>query len=256
MHHRARYRALLAYDGTAYQGFQRQADGIPTVQAAVEQAIKIVTQQAVTIAGAGRTDTGVHATGQVIAFEVEWKHGVDTLLRALNARLPDDIALQSLSEESNERFHPRFSALSRRYGYTVLQTSQRQPLLRNRAWYVRHPLRLETMQAAAALLVGQHDFATFGQPPQGDNTVREVFCSEWLELPAQPDILLYRIEATAFLQHMVRRIVAMLVEVGSGHLSVGQFEDNFRLADLALARTIAPPQGLVLEAVRYAVAVS
>jgi tRNA pseudouridine38-40 synthase len=243
-----RYRAILAYDGTAYQGFQRQAEGIPTIQAAVEHALERVTQQAVTIAGAGRTDTGVHAAGQVIAFTVAWSHQTETLLRALNAVLPDDIALQTLTEEPDEAFHPRFSATSRLYRYSVLQTAQRQPLMRHRAWYVRHKLDFDALQAAAALLVGEHDFATFGQPPYGENTVRRVFLSRWRQ---SPDILVYEIEATAFLQHMVRRIVAMLVEVGRGHLTLEQFEMNFRSATLSLARTMAPPQGLILEAVRY-----
>lgn len=244
-----KYRAILAYDGTAYQGFQRQAEGIPTIQAAVEQAIKTVTQQTATVIGAGRTDTGVHATGQVISFTVDWRHHHQALLTALNARLPDDIALQTLVEEPNDKFHPRFSAQSRSYGYTVLQTEQRQPLLRNRAWYVRSQLNADAMQAAAQLLVGEHDFATFGQPPHGENTVRFVFRSEW---QTQTDLLIYRIEATAFLQHMVRRIVGMLVDVGRGWLTPEQFEDRFRRADLSLAKTVAPPQGLILEAVRYA----
>jgi tRNA pseudouridine38-40 synthase len=243
-----KYRAILAYDGTAYQGFQRQAESIPTIQAAVEQAIKAVTQQVVTVHGAGRTDTGVHATGQVITFAVDWRQQHQVLLRALNAQLPDDIALQTLVEERNEKFHPRFSAQSRSYSYTVLQTDQRQPLLRNRAWHVRSQLDREAMEAAAQLLVGEHNFATFGQPPQGENTVRYVFRSKW---QTQPEMLIYHIEATAFLQHMVRRIVGMLVDVGRGWLTLEQFEDRFRRADLSLAKTVAPPQGLILDAVRY-----
>ncbi|MBC8171908.1 MAG: tRNA pseudouridine(38-40) synthase TruA [Anaerolineae bacterium] len=243
-----KYRAILAYDGTAYQGFQRQAEGIPTIQAAVEQAIKTVTQQVVTVNGAGRTDAGVHAAGQVITFAVDWRHHHQVLLQALNARLPDDIVLQMLVEELNDKFHPRFSAQSRSYNYNVLQTVHRQPLLRNRAWYVRSKLDADVMQAAAKLLVGEHDFATFGQPPQGENTVRLVFRSDW---QIQPEMLIYHIEATAFLQHMVRRMVGMLVDVGRGWLTLKQFEDRFRRADLSLAKTIAPPQGLTLEAVRY-----
>jgi tRNA pseudouridine38-40 synthase len=256
------YRATLAYDGTAYQGFQRQADGIPTIQASVEAAVLAVTQQQVTVTGAGRTDAGVHARGQVIAFSVEWKHDTAALLRALNAVLPDDIALQDLAETPNVGFHPRFSARSRRYCYTVLQAPQRQPLMRNRAWYVWQRLDVAAMQAAASLLIGRHDFATFGNPPYGENTVREVFHSTWEQSRQNaahsvstsahsPDILLYHIEATAFLHHMVRRIVGMLVEVGRGDLSVEMFERSFRSADLAFARTIAPAHGLSLEAVSY-----
>jgi len=245
-----RYRAVLAYDGTQYQGFQRQAGDTPTIQLMVEKAIKAVTQQETTVIGAGRTDTGVHAIGQVISFEIEWAHSLEALLRAINAHLPDDIAIQDVAPGTG--FHPRFDAFSRRYLYTVLQTAQRQPLMRNRAWYVSRSLDLNAMQSAASLLIGEHDFATFGNPPQGENTIREVYRSEWRR-QTQPygDELLYTIEATAFLHHMVRRVVAMLVEVGRGTLSTTEFEDRFRRADLSLAKTIAPPQGLILEAVRY-----
>lgn len=241
-----RYRATLAYDGTNYQGFQRQVGDTPTIQLAVEHAIARVTGQATTVIGAGRTDTGVHAAGQVITFEVDWQHPDTDLLRAINAVLPPDIALQDLALGSG--FHPRFDAHSRLYRYTIVQASQRQPLLSRYAWYMRGPLDLQAMQTAAALLLGEHDFATFGSPPVGTNTVREVFRSEW---ETQTPLLLYTIEATAFLQHMVRRIVGMLVDVGRGHTTVTQFEAAFRAADLAQSGRVAPPQGLVLEQVTY-----
>lgn len=245
-----RYRATLAYDGTNYQGFQRQAGDTPTIQLALERAISRVTGQATTVIGAGRTDTGVHATGQVITFEVEWKHPDATLLRAINAVLPPDIALQNLALGSG--FHPRFDARSRLYRYTILQASQRQPLLNRHTWFMRVALDLDVMQTAAALLLGEHDFATFGSPPVGTNTIREVFRSEWEQQP-QPygALLVYTIEANAFLQHMVRRIVGMLVDVGRGHQSVEQFEAAFRAADLLQSGRVAPPQGLVLEHVNY-----
>jgi tRNA pseudouridine38-40 synthase len=245
-----RYRATLAYDGTAYQGFQRQAGDTPTIQLALEQAIARVTGQDAVVTGAGRTDTGVHASGQVIAFDVSWTHGDDDLLRALNAVLPDDIALQNIRQQAG--FHPRFDALSRLYRYSVVNAGQRQPLLRQRAWYIRSALDVEVMQKAARLLVGEHDFATFGAPPKGTNTVREVLRSEWTA-EAQPygRLLTYRIEANAFLQHMVRRIVGMLADVGRGVMTVPEFEDAFGAADITQAGTLAPPQGLILEAVRY-----
>ena len=144
-----------------------------------------MTGQPVTVIGAGRTDTGVHASGQVIAFDVAWKHSADALLNAINAVLPDDIALQDdggvgRSRSRGERgFHPRFDAVSRVYKYTVYPAPQRDPLLRQRVWHVRAALDVAAMQQAAALLLGEHDFAAFGQPPQGDNTVRTVMRSEW-----------------------------------------------------------------------------
>ena len=245
-----RYRATLAYDGAAYQGFQRQAAGIPSIQASVETALHRVTGQVVSVTGAGRTDSGVHARGQVIAFDVVWRHGVSDLLRALNAVLPDDIALQDLSIQPG--FHPRYDARSRLYSYTVIQSDQRQPLLRNHTWRVFGGLEIEPMLWGAGLLIGQHDFATFGNPPQGENTVRHIFRSDWQHYPeAYGTRLVYHVQGNAFLHHMVRRIVGMLVDLGRGLTSKTAFEQAFRSADLGQAGTMAPPQGLVLEAVFY-----
>lgn len=245
-----RYRATVAYDGTAYLGFQRQAGDALTIQGALEGAIAAVTQQPVTVIGAGRTDTGVHALGQVIAFDVEWRHGDDDLLRAINANLPDDIALQGIVQQPG--FHPRFDASSRVYQYRVMQSPHRQPLLRYRAWHVRGELDGETMQQAADRLVGRHDFAAFGKPPQAENTVRTVFQSWWTREPDTYGTLwTYRIEADAFLQHMVRRIVGTLVDVGRGMMTLAQFEAVFKSANLAESGTLAPPHGLILQEVKY-----
>jgi tRNA pseudouridine38-40 synthase len=245
-----RYRATLAYDGSAYQGFQRQSPDKPSIQAAVERAVQQVTGQTATVHGAGRTDTGVHAEGQVIAFDVEWRHSDEALLRALNARLSDDIALQDIRQ--HEGFSPRFDAVARVYRYSLLQAVQRQPLLRGRVWQVYYPLDSAGMAEAAALLLGEHDFAAFGQPPQGTNTVRVVYRSEW-HTQAQPQgtLYVYHIEANAFLKHMVRRIVGMLVEVGRGGMSLAEFRGIMDSGTLAGGVTLAPPQGLVLESVRY-----
>jgi tRNA pseudouridine38-40 synthase len=245
-----RYRATLAYDGTAYQGFQRQPGETPTVQFVVERAIAAVTQETVTIVGAGRTDAGVHARGQVIAFDVAWRHDDIILLRAINANLPDDVALQDIRQ--HEGFHPRFDALSRVYRYRVLQVEQRQPLLWKHTWQMTGPLDLPVMEQAAALLVGTHDFASFGNPPQGENTVREVMVSRWTKCTESAgELLVYEVEATAFLHHMVRRIVGLMVDVGRGKIDLPEFDTIFRSADLSLSKTLAPPQGLVLEKVRY-----
>ena len=246
----AQYRATLAYDGAAYQGFQRQRDGISTVQAMVEQAIAAVTGQAATLTAAGRTDTGVHASGQVIAFVVDWSRSANALLRAINAHLPSDIVLQTLSQCAG--FHPRFDAQARCYRYMVIQSSQRQPLLRHRAWWVNRLLDFEAIQAASKMLIGEHDFAAFGKPPQGDNTVRRIFVSEWIQRETASGIVLeYSVEATAFLHHMVRRIVGTQVDVGIGRIDLTEFKRIFESADLSLAKRLAPPQGLILEKVRY-----
>jgi tRNA pseudouridine38-40 synthase len=245
-----RYRAVVSYDGTAYQGFQRQAGDTPTIQLALERAVVQVSQQPTTVIGAGRTDTGVHAAGQVIAFDITWTHSDHDLLRALNAVLPDDIALHELVQYPG--FHPRFDAMSRVYRYVIIHAEQRQPLLGRYTWHIRGILDADRMQTAANVLIGEYDFATFGAPPKGTNTVRTVMRSEWV-IEQQPygTRLTYWIEANAFLQHMVRRVVGMLVDVGRGMRTMQQFETAFRAVSLAKGWTVAPPQGLTLEMVRY-----
>jgi tRNA pseudouridine38-40 synthase len=245
-----RYRATLAYDGTAYMGFQRQLTS-PTIQLSIETAIQQVTGQAVTLMGAGRTDAGVHASGQVIAFDVDWKHPDEALLRAINAHLPPDIALQSICQ--HEGFHPRYDALSRRYVYTVINTPNRHPLYHQSAWHVRGDISLMAMQTVAEMLIGVHDFRAFGQDPQGgDSTIREVFISEWTSTPIPDGALLrYTVEANAFLYHMVRRMVGAQVLVGRGMLSPEAFLGIFQDGAMEKIKQIAPPHGLVLEKVRY-----
>lgn len=246
-----RYRATLAYDGTRYQGFQRQAGDTPTIQGAVEEAVLRVTGQQSTVTGAGRTDTGVHARGQVIAFEVVWKHEDAVLLRAINAVLPDDIALQDIAQQAG--FHPRFDARSRLYSYTIIHAPQRQPLWWPFSWYIRGEVDSAALLWSANLLVGKHDFATFGNAPQGENTVREILRSQWQEHPESfGRRLVYYVEGNAFLHHMVRRMVGMQLDVARGHMTRAAFETAFRAADLAESGTMAPPQGLVLESVAYA----
>lgn len=248
-----RYVAILAYDGTSYNGFQRQAEHIPTIQGAVEKAINKITRRFVSIIGAGRTDTGVHAVGQVIAFDVEWKHADTALLLAINSQLPSDIALQGIWQQ--EGFHPRYDALSRQYVYTIARSTVRNPLLNRQAWQLLHQdLNIDMMQTAAQQLIGTHDFATFGTPPQegSTNTIRRIYLSEWEQvLSPYGDMYTYRIRATAFLYHMVRRIVGTLVQVGLGKLTVDEFTTILQSRDIQQAKVLAPPQGLVLEAVYY-----
>lgn len=240
------FRALVEYDGTAYQGFQRQRRG-PTIQGQLESAVKAVSGQAVNVTGAGRTDSGVHATGQVIAFEVTWRHGCQALQRALNANLPEDIAVREL-EEAAAGFHPRFSARRRTYVYTIYTGPVRQPLQRLRAWHVPRPLALPPMNQAAEGIIGRRDFATFGQPPQGDNTEREVFVARWRQVD---EVLTFEIEANAFLYRMVRSLVGSMKTVGEGRWTVTDFIVALAKRDRSQAAQTAPPQGLCLTAVRY-----
>jgi len=248
-----RYRATLAYDGTAYQGFQRQPAPAPTIQSTVEAALGAVTAQEVRIVAAGRTDTGVHALGQVIAFDVDWKHGKDDLLRAVNSQLPSDIALQAICSQAG--FHPRFDALWRQYAYRVATPAARQPLLERQAWQlVGETLDLGRMNAAAGFCLGEHDFAAFGTAPQAgsSNTVRRVYLSNWeQDLGDYGSTYIYRIRGSAFLYHMVRRLVGMLVQVGKGIMTPLEFEVILLSRDISKAKTLAPAKGLILEAVGY-----
>jgi tRNA pseudouridine38-40 synthase len=249
-----RFRAVVAYDGAPFYGFQRHADGKPTVQAALESALAKLNGRPVRVLGAGRTDRGVHASGNVVAFDLEWNHGEQTLIRALNATLPTEIAIQHL-ESTAPTFHPRFDAISRVYRYTCFEAAYRNPLYALNSWHVWANHDVARMNEAAALIHGEHDFATFGNPTQGDNTTRYVIHSAWMIeriASAQPArMLVYTVEANGFLHHMVRTLVGALIDVGSGKWSVAQFMDALQAADRGRAQHMAPPQGLVLVEVKY-----
>jgi tRNA pseudouridine38-40 synthase len=241
-----RVKAVVAYDGTDFLGFQRQADG-RTVQGVVETALERVTEKRISVVGAGRTDTGVHAEGQVIAFDTEWRHSLPDLHRAMNAVLPQDVAVRELAQAATG-FHPRYDALSRRYRYTVYNGLVRAPLARRTSLHVAQTLDLEAMKAASGLTVGEHDFAAFGRPTQGEVTVRQVMEAQWV---ADPPWFFFEIEANGFLFRMVRSIVGTLLEIGRGRLSTEQFQKILASRDRSLAGQTAPAQGLCLIQVNY-----
>jgi len=238
--------AVVEYDGTDYLGFQVQAEGL-TVQGEIERALAAVTQEQGRIVGAGRTDTGVHARGQVIAFSTAWRHSVEELQRALNAVLPEDIAVCELRPVAKD-FHPRFDAVSRGYRYTVFNQPLRSPLARRFAYHFPRPLDVGAMNKAAGALMGTHDFASFGRAPQGDNTVREVYRAQWT--PAE-SLIYFDIVANAFLYRMVRNLVGTLLLVGTGELSPDGLEEILRSADRDRAGQAVPAHGLCLIKVDY-----
>jgi len=241
-----RFRARVEYDGTDFYGFQVQAKE-RTVQGEIERALEAVTGTGTRVVGAGRTDRGVHARGQVVSFSVVWRHGLSDLHRALNAVLAADVAILDL-DLAPEGFHPRFSALRRAYRYTVLNRQWRSPLERRTAWQVSGKLELDLMAEASRSLIGTQDFGTFGQPPQGENTVRTVFRAEW---QADGSRLWFDIEANAFLYRMVRSIVGTLVQVGRGQLSPQEVASFLRARDRSLVKQVAPAHGLCLMQVDY-----
>jgi len=243
-----RYRATIEYDGTDFLGYQLQARG-RTVQGELERAIECVTGSQVRVMGAGRTDAGVHASGQVIAFDVSWRHDLNDLFRALNAVLAEDVAVKSL-EVAEPDFHPRFDAIWRQYRYTVVCTRVRRPLERRYAHQERGVLSLDAMQAACRYLIGSHDFGAFGKPPQGTNAVRFVKHAEWLKIAE--DILLFEITANAFLYRMVRNIVGTMLRVGRGELPRNQIQELMNTGDRRAAGPAAPAKGLCLTRIDYA----
>lgn len=252
------YRAVVEYDGTEYRGFQIQVDQ-PTIQGELERALQRITRENVRIHGAGRTDAGVHAHGQVISFQTGWSHGHEALGRAMNAVLARSVSVRGVSVVG-ERFHARFSATSRVYVYNVYHGKVRVPLLARYAHHVSESLDLEEMSRAATMLEGEHDFAAFGQPPSGENTIRVVHRAEWrdkvaavahISAPGFARLGQFEIEANAFLRGMVRRVVGTLLLVGSGLLTVSDFAEVLASRDIRRAGACAPACGLCLWRVSY-----
>ena len=242
-----RLKAVIAYDGTDYHGFQRQSiEREPTIQGTLEGALRTI-GQAVAVTGAGRTDAGVHASGQVIAFEVNWRHGLDDLQRALNAVLPDSIVVAEL-EQAAEQFHPRYDAVSREYRYSLYQSATRDPMKQRYALRVMPGLAIEAMQAASATLIGEHDFAAFGQPTVGESTIRSMYQAD---VRAVQDQITIELQANGFLYRMVRRIVGTLIAVGRGERSVAEFAAILHSADPSRAAATIAPNGLCLTKVNY-----
>lgn len=246
-----RYAAVVEYDGTPYCGFQRQANGLPTVQQAIEEALTKIARSPITVYGAGRTDTGVHATGQLIAFDFVWAHEKRALQNAINAHLPIEIAIRDLIEVE-ATFSPRFSAISRVYRYSIYNLPLPRPMLQRYSWHVPHPLDVDKMQEAAQMLVGEHDFASFGRSPTGGHTVRHVYRAEWQRNGGTAGLLEFEIEANAFLKRMVRHLVATLKAIGEGSASVSWMQTLLQSADYCVKKqNAAPPQGLTLIEVEF-----
>ncbi|MBI5029921.1 MAG: tRNA pseudouridine(38-40) synthase TruA [Chloroflexi bacterium] len=238
--------AIVEYDGTDFAGFQLQRNQ-RTVQGELERALHKITGDAkrIRVMGAGRTDAGVHASGQGAHFDSAWEKPLEILHRALNAVLPNDISIRSLTQVAPD-FSARYNATSRTYRYTILNHVIRSPLNERYALLVSEPLDVDAMNAAARCLIGEKDFGAFGTPPRGDNTVRRVYRAQ---VERHGDQVLIEIEANAFLYRMVRRIVGTLLQVGKGTLSIAEFSQV--LERKIRAGEAVPPQGLCLTQVKY-----
>ncbi len=240
-------RALVEYDGTEYFGFQIQS-GKATIQGELERVLAHLTGKPCRVRYAGRTDAGVHAIGQVISVRPAWRHSLIDLERAWNALLPGAIAVRQVEAEADPRFHPRYSARSRVYRYSVWTSRWRSPLHHRYTHHEPRPLDLALMNEAAAQLIGIHDFASFGQPTQGEVTIREVYRASWQ--PIGP-LVVFDIEANAFLRRMVRTIVGTLLEVGLGRQNVTSIAEILAAKNRSTAAPPAPASGLCLVEVKY-----
>ena len=242
-------RLTVEYEGTAYRGWQLQPDG-PTVQAVLEQALSTALRERVRVRGAGRTDAGVHACGQIAAVRVrEVPADLERLQKSLNALTPDDVAVRDITLV-DDAFDPRRHARSRVYEYRIWNVAAPSPFWRRHAWHVPSQLDVAAMDEAARVLEGEHDFASFraadAEPVR--STVRRVLESS---LRVDGRLLVYRVEATAFLKLMVRNVIGTLVEVGRGERVAGTFRELLAVRDRTRAGATAPAHGLVLVNVRY-----
>ena len=271
------FRITLAYDGTDFVGWQRQASGT-SIQGLLEEALRALDERDVAVVGAGRTDAGVHALGQVAAFTLERTLQADAVVRALNARLPDAVRVLA-ADEVPALFNPRFDARAKTYRYRIWTGDVLSPFERRYAWHLPGALDVDAMRQAARLLEGEHDFAAF-QSAGTDvaTTVRSVLVSRIADCglridcgfptavqqsaigtgsqsairnPQSAMLLCYDITGTGFLRHMVRAIVGSLVEIGRGRQRVDWMTQVLASRDRAAAGPTAPALGLFLVGVEY-----
>jgi tRNA pseudouridine38-40 synthase len=268
------FKVTLSYDGTDFSGFQRQANA-RSVQADLEAALAAIEGKHVTVAGAGRTDAGVHALGQVASFRMSSAIGEHDLLRALNAKLPEDVRVLS-AEVAAAGFNARFSARSKTYRYRISNTRVMSPFQRRFAWHISRDLDLAVMREAARELLGEHDFSCFqaapsrseraastarqslkgrerAEPTKERTTTRTITRSDWAEEPLAGGgrLLTYEVAGSGFLKYMVRAVVGTLVEVGDGRRAPASLRDLLNSRDRGAAGPTAPPTGLYLVRVDY-----
>jgi tRNA pseudouridine38-40 synthase len=263
------FKITVAYDGTGFVGWQRQDNGV-SIQAQIEDALRALDGRDVTVAGAGRTDAGVHALGQVASFTLVRELEPDAVARALNGCLPRAIRVMA-AESAPPDFHPRFTARNKTYRYRLWHHEVMNPFEREYAWHVPGPLDVEAMGVAARLLEGRHDFAAFQATGSSvSTTVREVAVSRIVDCGLriggesaiesaiksairnpQSAMLTYEVVGSGFLRHMVRIIVGSLVEIGRGRQPVGWMSAVIAARDRTLAGPTAPPHGLFLVGIEY-----
>jgi len=259
----ARYKLTLAYDGSGFVGSQRQASAkTRTVQGELEKALQDLGWTGRSVIMSGRTDTGVHASGQVASVDLDWSHADDQLVRALNSTLPAEVAVRS-AEVVDDNFHPRFDATARLYRYRLFCQSLRDPIRERFDWRIWPAVKADVLAKVVRLFLGTHDFSAFGSPttPKG-TTVRTVMKAEWQQV--SEDGWHFEIQADAFLYRMVRRLVFVQVAVAQGKTSVEAVAHSLAKqppagtrsgcrhgATATLPSGLAPAHGLTLVEVKY-----
>jgi tRNA pseudouridine38-40 synthase len=272
-----RFKITLAYDGTGFVGWQRQANGV-SIQGLIEDALRALDGRDVTVMGAGRTDAGVHAMGQVAAFTIARELDTEALVRAINAHLPGAVRVLA-AEVAPPTFHPRFEARAKTYRYRLWNAEMMSPFERTYAWHVPGPLDVGAMAAAARLIEGCHDFAAFQAAGSSVATTERAIASslvlrqaqdERSNLPGQPQderslvvspepvegsnhepVIVYEVTGSGFLRHMVRIIVGSLIEIGRGRQPVEWIGAAIASRERVCAGPTAPPHGLFLVRVDY-----
>ena len=247
--HASRIALGIEYDGRDFSGWQKQAaPELPTVQGALESALANVADHPVSLVCAGRTDTGVHATGQVVHFDCAIDRGAKAWIRGSNSQLPYSVRVTWAQTVSNE-FHARFSAMSRRYLYVLYVNPVASAIAAGQITHVTSPLNVAAMHEAAQFLLGEQDFSAFQAAGcQSSTPFRNV---HWLKVQQHREFIVVDIQANAFLQHMVRNIVGMLLEVGQGRQSPAWAQELLQQRDRTLGAMTAPADGLYLVDVRY-----
>ena len=242
-----RIKLTIEYDGTNYAGWQRQENAL-AVQQVIEDALSKLTKTKVVIQGASRTDSGVHALGQIAHFDTESRIPPEKFAYALNVGLPADIRIK-YSDEAGEGFHSRFDVLKKSYRYAVLNSPHASAFKRNTALHVHYPLNMEKMREAAKLFLGTHDFLAYKAANSTiSNTVRSIYRSEW---KVDGSMLYYHVTGSGFLYNMVRIMAGTMIDIGLGRIDASKIEDSFIKKDRHALGITAPAKGLTLMRVEY-----
>lgn len=243
-----RWALILAYDGTHFHGWQKQPNGVHTVQAALEAAISKVAFETVAVTVAGRTDAGVHATAQVVHFDTAAQRSEQAWVRGVNTVANEHVRVLR-AQPVAAHFHARFDAFGRRYRYVLASARVRSPLLHGRMGWTHLPLDMTAMRQAAAMLVGEHDFSSFRSSACQAKSARKIMYN--IRLSGNPELMVLDLHGNAFLHNMVRNIVGALVYVGSGKLSMAGFAGLLAAQSRQTAPPTFMPDGLYLTGVDY-----